>query len=149
MDEEQRILQELVSSWVSLAAEYAGDAPGVTAYYIYGSDEHGASTANAYFEQDGIVVFPSDLIGTDTSVGTVREMQSLLMDDMEAATDAFAAAGIPAPTEYRLEYIVEGGKLDLGLSREELYGPGKRERSQIRGIEYWLGDRAPKLIPGD
>lgn len=149
MDEEKRILQELASSWVSLAAEYAGDAPGVTAYYIYGSDERGASTANAYFEQDGVVVFPSDLVGTDASVGTVREMQSLLMDDMEAATDAFTAAGIPAPTEYRLEYIVEGGKLDFQLSREELYGPGGREKSQIEGIEYWLGDRAPKLIPGD
>ena len=146
MDEEKRILQELASSWVSLAAEYAENAAGVTAYYIYGSSEHGASSANAYFEQDGAVVFPEDLVGADGDL--IRDMQSTLLDDMSDAQAAFAEAGLAAPTEYRLEYRVEGGKLDLQLEFEQLYGPGLRERSPIVGIEYWLGDRAPKLIRG-
>ncbi|MBN9224332.1 hypothetical protein [Microbacterium sp.] len=146
MGAEERILQELASSWVSLAAEYAEKAAGVTAYYIYGSSEHGASTANAYFEQDGVVVFPGALVGADRSL--VRSMMSTLVSDMKDAGAAFVAAGLAAPTEYRLEYRVEGGKLDLQLEFEQLYGPGLRDRSPIVGIEYWLGDRAPKLIRG-
>ena len=146
MGAEERILQELSSSWVSLAAEYAENAVGVTAYYIYGSSEHGAMTANAYFEQDGVVVFPGRLVGADKTL--VGDMQNALVDDIEDAQAAFAEAGLPAPTEYRLEYRVEGGKLDLQLEFEQLYGPGLRERSPIVGIEYWLGDRAPKLIRG-
>ena len=90
MDEEKRILQELASSWVSLAAEYAENAAGVTAYYIYGSSEHGAMTANAYFEQDGVVVFPEDLVGADGDL--IRDMQSTLLDDMSDAQAAFAEA---------------------------------------------------------
>ena len=33
-------------------------------------------------------------------------------------------------------YRVEGGKLDLQLEFEQLYGPGLRDRSPIVGIEY-------------
>ena len=146
MDAEKRILQELASSWVSLAAEYAENAAGVTAYYIYGSNEQGASSANAYFEQDGVVVFPDLLVGADDEL--LWDLQDALVDDMLDAKAAFVAAGLAAPTEYRLEYRVEGGKLDLQLEFEQLYGPGLREKSPIEGIEYWLGDRAPKLIRG-
>lgn len=145
----QRILDTLASAWVSEAAAYAGDAPGVTAFYIYGSHERGASTANAYFEQYGQVDFPGRLEGTDTSHDAVGRMQRIVRDDMEFASDAFAAAGLPAPTEYRLEYRVDGANIDLQLSHDELYGPGGREKSQIEDIEYWVGDRALRQPRGD
>lgn len=142
---EKQILADLTSKWVTLAAEYAGDAPGVTAYYIYGSDEGGSLFANAYFEQDGVVKFPGDVDGTDTEIATQASLQRLLKSDIMDAADAFAEIDVPAPTEYRLQYVLDGGKLDFQLSREELYGRGGRKKSQAEGIEYWLGERAPRF----
>lgn len=141
---EQEILQELVSKWVSLGLEYANGAPDVSAMYIYASSEHGATFGNIYFEQRGRVIYPDDLEGVPKNMNRLAAMHDFLFQDLFSAEEKFAAEGIPAPTEYRIYYEPQTRKLDVQLSRELIYA-GDPERSPIRGIEYWLGDRAPKL----
>ncbi|MBZ4488098.1 hypothetical protein LQ938_11510 [Microbacterium sp. cx-55] len=144
MATEAEVLQDLLSKWISIALEYAGSAPDVRAVYIYASSERGSSFVNAYFDQAGVVVFPEDLKGTDTSKNRIRQVQRFLTEDLFEAEDRFKAANIPRPTEYRVYYESATKKLDSQLSRDEQYGDDT-DRTPIRGIEYWLGGRAPKL----
>lgn len=145
---EQEILADLTEKWVSLAHEYSEGAHGVSAYYLYGSFERGYLFANAYFEQDGEVVSPTGLDAPGADMFRAFVLKRALMDDMKESVDRLVADEVPAPTEYRLHYVVEGGKLDFQLSREELYGKGGREKGPEQGIEYWLGDRAPGVGGG-
>ncbi|MDW4572601.1 hypothetical protein R8Z57_07385 [Microbacterium sp. M3] len=141
---EQAILQELVSAWVSLGLEYANDAPDVSALFVYASSEPSHMYAEFYFEQRGMVVYPSDLAGISISVDRIRRVHDLQIQDLEAAEQKFASAGIPAPTEYKIYYEPSTRKLDVQLSRDLIYTKDEA-KTPVRGIEYWLGDRAPKL----
>jgi hypothetical protein len=127
-----------------MGLEYAGSAPDLRALYVYASSERGSSFANVYFDQAGSVVFPEDLNGTDTSQNRIRQVQRFLSEDLFEAEGKFTAANIPRPTEYRVYYEPSTEKLDTELSRDEKYSGGSH-RSPIHGIEYWLGNRAPKL----
>ena len=141
---EQEILQELVSAWVSLGLEYSAGAPDVTAMYVYVSSERGSVFPNIYFEQRGVVVTPGKLAGVATSFDRVGQMHRLQYEDLKRAQAKFAEAGIPAPTEYKIYYEPQTKKLDVQLSRELIYA-NDPDRIPEHGIEYWLGDRAPKL----
>ncbi|WP_295779826.1 hypothetical protein [uncultured Microbacterium sp.] len=145
MTAEKDILQNLFEKWVSLAQEYVGDAPDIRAVYVYASSERGMTVVNAYFDQGGTVVHPGRVEGIETDTRRVGQMQDLLTEDLFDAEDALAAAGVPRPTEYRVYFVPSTKMLDVELAREEQYA-GADDRSPIRGIEYWLGDRAPKLI---
>ncbi|MDQ1131038.1 hypothetical protein [Microbacterium sp. SORGH_AS_0888] len=145
MTNEAQILQDLFSKWVSIGLEYAGAAPDVRALYIYASCEGGAIFANVYYDQGGTVIFPDDLKGGEASTARVRAMQRFLREDLSAANKEFDGAGIPRPTEYKVYYEPSTRKLDVQLSRELIY-ENHPTKIPERGIEDWLGDRAPKLF---
>lgn len=145
MKTQEEILSELISKWISLGVEYAKGAPDIRAVFVYASAEGGSYFANVYFDQGGKIVFPGDLSDANVSVERQRQVQRILRDDLFAAEDEFRDAGIPAPTEYRVYYEPGTGKLDTSLSREPIYS-GDPDKLPERGIEYWLGDRAPKLV---
>ncbi|MEZ3161787.1 hypothetical protein AB1K54_14800 [Microbacterium sp. BWT-B31] len=142
---EQAILHDLVSSWVSLGLEFAAGAPGVSALYIYVSSERGSIFANVYYEQDGIVTFPDDLVGAKTSSERVGQLHDFQFEDLLRAERQFAEENVPAPTEYKIYYEPATRKLDVQLSRDLIYA-NDLDKIPERGIEYWLGDRAPKLF---
>lgn len=145
MAQEAEILRNLFSNWISLALEYASGAPDVRAVYVYASSEGASSFTNVYFDQAGTVVSPGKLAGVDAALSRVGQVQDLLTADLFAAEDALKAADVPPPTEYRVYYEVATRKLDSQLSRELIYS-NDADRIPERGIEYWLGDRAPKLF---
>lgn len=140
---EREILTDLISKWVPLALEYAKGAPDVTAVYIYASSEEGHTYGNTFFEQNGLVNYPDDLIGVDASNQRVGQMQRLLQADLFDAETEFTEAGAPLPTEYRVYYEPASGKLDVQLSHEIKYADDPIKTSS-HGPEDWL-DRLPKL----
>lgn len=144
MSTQSAILQNLFESWISLALEYAGNAPELRSVYLYASSERGARFANVYYDQGGTVRHPGDVAGIDGSAARIRQVQNLLVDDLLAAEKHLAALQVPKPTEYRVYFEPMTRKLDVQLSRDEHYGADS-DRSPIHGIEYWLGERAPKL----
>ncbi len=144
MSSESAILQNLFESWISLALEYANGAPDLGAIYLYASSERGMRFANVYYDQGGTIKHPGDVQGIDEALARIRQVQNLLVDDLLAAEKELAAIEVPKPTEYRVYFEPATRKLDVQLSREEIYGANS-ERSPIHGIEYWLGDRAPTL----
>ena len=142
---EQEILRDLISKWVSLSVEYAGDAPDVRAFYIYGASEvPGVTYVNVLFDQAGQIVYPTDLVGTDSSTDRAGQIQSLFRSDLYDAADKFTSIDVPPPTEYRVYYEPSSRKLDVQLSREVIYGDSDKTPS-VDGFTMWLGDRAPKL----
>jgi hypothetical protein len=145
MPAEPDILNDLFSKWISLALEYAAGAADVRGVYVYASSERNSIFVNAYFDQAGTVVYPGKLAGIATSTVRIQQMQDLLRGDLFDAEAAFGEAGVPRPTEYRVFYDTATRSLDVQLSRDELYGPDT-DRSPMRGIEYWLGERAPVLF---
>ncbi|WP_029146114.1 hypothetical protein [Microbacterium luticocti] len=144
---EEAIIYDFVSKWVSLAKEYLADAPDVRALYLYGSHERLGRSEQIYsaplYDQGGIIRLPGDVTGTDSSIAIQRQVLTLMNDDLAEATSAFDAAGIPAPTEYRVYYELPTGKLDVQLSRETRF-LGNDDLIQADGVELWLGDRAPR-----
>ena len=145
MNSQAEILNDLFSKWVSLALEYSKGAPDLRAIYVYASSERGWMTANVYFDQSGSVEHGNDLSGVDNSVFRFGHVQRIILEDLEAAEVAFKGISIPAPTEYRVYFEPATGKLDTQLSRELIYANSK-EANPARGIEYWLGDRAPNVF---
>ena len=141
--DEQQILNDLVSSWVSLGMQFAGDAPNVTAFYIYVSSEQGAVFPEIYVEQDGTVLHPSDVQGTDTAHERVGRMHRLQFDDLRVAEQRFDEIGVPRPTEYRIYFEPATRKLDVQLSRELIYANHATKMPEF-GIVDWIGDRAPR-----
>ena len=142
--DEQTILNDLISNWVSPGLQYVGDAPGVTAVYVYVSSEPGSVYPSIFFEQHGKVLYPSHVEGTDTSHDRVFRMLDLELQDLYEAQQRFDEIGVPRPTEYRVYYEIPTGKLDVQLSREIIYDDHPT-KAQEDGIIYWLGDRAPRL----
>lgn len=142
--EEQAILDDLVSDWVSLGVTFVGDAPGVTALYVYVSSELGVVHPELFVEQDGRVLYPSDVTGTDTSIERITRLHDLQIADLRAAERRFDELAIPRPTEYRVYYEPGTGKLDVALARELVYAHDEN-RDPIEGIVDWIGDRAPRL----
>jgi hypothetical protein len=142
---EQQILQNLVSGWVSVALEYAEGAPDLRAIYVYVSSERGMSFANAYFDQAGDVVMPTKLAAAGASTARASQLQDLLQDDLFAAEGAFEAAGVPAPTEYRVYYQPDTRHLEVDVSREVKYADDPT-KTPLDGIGDWLGERAPRLF---
>jgi hypothetical protein len=143
--DEQSILHDLIHGWVSLGKSFAGNAPDVTALYIYVSSERGYAYPDIYFEQDGKVVYASKLQGTDASHDRVGRMHRLQFDDLEAAEKKFDEIGVPRPTEYRVYHELATGKLDVKLSREVIYADDPEKMPEF-GIVDWIGDRAPRLF---
>lgn len=144
---EQGVLTDLVSKWVSLALEYAGEAPNVLALYIYGASEvPGATYVNVLFDQAGEIVYPTDLVGTDNSTDRAGRIQALFRSDLYEAAEKFSSISVPPPTEYRVYYEPATRKLDVQLSREIIYG-GSDYTPDFDGFRLWLGDRAPRAIP--
>ena len=145
---EQRILNDLITKWVSLAREYIADAPDIRAFYLYGSHERegnsGQIFADVLFDQAGEVRFKSRIAGGSTEMSRMRNLLRLLTSDLMEATSAFDAAGIPAPTEYRVYYEPQSGKLDVQLSRKIRF-LGNDELTQSDGFRLWLGSRTPEL----
>ena len=143
---EQDILNNLVSKWVSLAREYTVGAPDIRGYYLYGSHERKNTNEQIFalplYDQGGTIQWASRLTGIDTTIPRQRQVVELMNTDLEESTAAFDAAGIPAPTEYRV-YYEPGGKLDVQLSREIKF-LGNDELIQSDGIRLWLGEKAPK-----
>lgn len=138
------ILAGLFAAWTALAEEFVAGAPDVRALYIYASSERGMTVANLYVDQRGSVRHPGRVDGIPGDTARVSRLQDLLTEDLFDAEDALAAAGIPRPTEYRLLFDPVTRALDVQLSHDEQYA-GNDRRSPIRGVEYWLGDRAPTL----
>ncbi|MEZ3160278.1 hypothetical protein AB1K54_06960 [Microbacterium sp. BWT-B31] len=141
---EQEIIHDLVSSWVSLGLEYVAAAPNVSALYIYVSSELGSVYPEIFFEQNGRVLYPSDVEGTDTTIARIRSVHRFQFEDLQAAERQFDAAGVSRPTEYRVYYEPSTRKLDVQVSRDLIYANDDSKVPE-RGIEYWLGDRAPML----
>jgi len=142
---EQAVVEDLVSRWVSLASEFAGDAPEVSAFYIYVSSERGSIYPEVLFEQRGSIVYPKDLEGTDTSIDRIRAVHRFQSEDLQAAEKQFDAAGVPRLTEYRIYFEPATRKLDAKLSRDLIYA-NSAEKIPEHGVHEWLGDRAPKLF---
>ena len=144
---EQGVLTDLVSKWVSLALEYAGEAPDVLALHFYGASEvPGVTHVNVLFDQAGEVVYPTDLVGTDNSTDRAGRTQALFRSDLYEAAEKFSSISVPPPTEYRVYYEPATRKLDVQLSREIIYG-GSDYTPGFDGFTLWLGDRAPRVIP--
>lgn len=145
MSKEPEIINHLFSNWISLALEYANDAPDIRGIYVYASSEMGSTFVNMYFDQGGKVIFPDELPGAGVGKSKLRQAVDLLFDDLFAAQEAYRAISVPFPTEYRVFFETATRKLDATLSREIVYhyADGK---SPEHGIEYWLGERAPKLF---
>lgn len=143
---EDEIIQQVVSKWVGLGLEFARGASGVTTMYIYVSSEDGSRTGNVYFEQDGKVDFPERLAGAEQGPGRLRALQAALLTDLREAETEFAAAGVPAPTEYRIRYDMFTEGVEAEFSREEKFGPDSELLPEEDGIVIWLGDRAPRLV---
>lgn len=142
---EVEILDDLISKWVSLALEYGKSAPDVSAIFLYAASEDGETYANAFFEQRGTISYPDDLMGVDSNVSRVQQMQRLLLDDLDEAERFLLGNDVVPPTEYRVFYDPATSKLDMQLSREKKFG-AESTRVMYEGIEMWLGERAPKLI---
>ncbi|WP_270352196.1 hypothetical protein [Microbacterium testaceum] len=140
---EQQILDDLVSSWVSLALEYAQGAPDLTTIYIYVSSERGSVYPEMFFEQGGEIRYPSDVVGVDTGVERVRSVHRFQFEDLRAAEAKFSEIGVPQPTEYRITFDVATRRTDMSLSRELIYANDPVKVPE-RGLQYWLGDRAPQ-----
>jgi len=141
---EQDVLNDVVSDWVSLGLQFVGDAPGVTGIYVYVSSEPGSVYPAMFVEQHGKVLYPSHVVGTDTSHARVLRMLDLVIGDLYRAQARFDELGVPRPTEYRVHYELPSGRLDVQLSRELIYD-GHPTKGPEDGIIYWLGDRAPRL----
>lgn len=152
MSGEQNIIQGLINSWLPLGLEYAEGAPGVTKLFVYAGSEPGQQYANIFYEQDGVVVYPNKLRGVAGGLRDILNMQELMIEDLIAAERQFGELEIPCPTEYRIEYDVNGGRLDVQLSRELKY-TDHPNKSLIDGPEDWLDGRLDKhfgrLIPED
>jgi len=144
MSNESAVLQTLFESWISLALEYAHGAPHLGGIYLYASSERGMRFANVYYDQGGTIKHPGDVQGIDGTRARIRHVQNLLVDELLSAEKELATINIPKPTEYRVHFDPPTRKLDVQLSREDIYGANS-DRSPIHGIEYWLGDRAPTL----
>jgi hypothetical protein len=142
---EQKILGDLISKWVSLGLAYSNGAPGITALYIFAASEDGSSYADFFFEQDGAVDYPSRLEGVETSTIRVDRLHTLQTNDLFAAEDEFRAAGAPLPTEYRVSYETNTGKLDVQISRDFKYR-GEGSTIMERGPREWLGSRLPDIF---
>ena len=143
--DEQSILDDLIKGWVSLGVTFASDAPGVTALYVYVSSEQGSVYPEIFFEQDGHVLYASDVQGTDIDRERIHRMHGLQFEGLQAAEKRFDEIGVPRPTEYRIYYERATRKLDVQLSRELIYA---NEPSKVPefGLVYWIGDRAPRLF---
>ncbi|WP_270352197.1 hypothetical protein [Microbacterium testaceum] len=144
MSAESDILAGLFTAWTALAEEFVAGAPDVRALYIYASSERGMTVANLYVDQRGSVRHPGRVDGIPGDTARVSRLQDLLTEDLFDAEDALSAAGIPRPTEYRILFDPVTRALDVQLSHDEQYAADDG-RSPIRGVEYWLGDRAPTL----
>ncbi|MFT2710196.1 MULTISPECIES: hypothetical protein [Clavibacter] len=152
MSSEQRIIQGLINSWLPLALEYAAGAPDVTKLFVYAGSEPGQQCANSFYEQGGVILYPSKLKGAGGGPRAILDMQRHMIDDLNAAEKQFVESSIPCPTEYRIEYDLKGSKLDVQLSRELKYSDPP-DKSLIDGPEDWLDGRLDKhfgrLVPGD
>lgn len=144
MSSEAEILQNLFSSWIRLALEYADGASDVRAIYFYASSEQGSTFANIYFNQNDTIIHPGRLSGGDVSLSKLSQVQDLLVNDLFDAEDALQAISVKPPTEYKVYFEPATRKLDVQLSRDLIYS-NDPNRIPEHGIEYWLGDRAPKL----
>jgi hypothetical protein len=142
---EQDIIQDLVSKWVSLGLEFAGSAPGISVIYVYVSSERGSIYPEIVFEQNGAIVYPGDVTGTDTSEQRVRSIHRLQFEDLQAAEKRFDEIGVPRPTEYKVYFEPATRKLDVQLSRELIYANDPVKIPE-HGIRDWLGERAPQLF---
>ncbi|KZC95191.1 MULTISPECIES: hypothetical protein [Clavibacter] len=142
---EQQIIQNLIEKWIPLALEYAAGAPGVSTLYIYAGSELGGKYANAFFEQHGDVVYPGRLDTPQKKPGMVFQMQELLLEDLNEAEREFKAAGIPCPTEYRVTYEPDPGRLDVQLSHELKYANHPTKILE-EGPEDWLDGRLEKRL---
>jgi len=142
---EQNILKDLISGWVSLALEYSKGAPDVTGIYVYAASEQGEKYANIFFEQDGLLDYPSKLKGVNANVELIRRVHQLQIEDLRVAESQFSAAGVPAPTEYRIFYDPSSGRMETSLSREVKFS-NHPTKIMENGPEDWLGDRLPKLF---
>jgi hypothetical protein len=145
MPDEAAILQDLFAKWISLGVEFADGAPGVSAIYVYVSSERGSVYPEILFEQDGQIRYPSDVVGVDAGVERVRSIHKLQFEDLRAAEAQFEAAGIPAPTEYRLTFDTGTRALDVQLSRKLIYANDPVKVPE-QGVADWFGDRAPALF---
>ena len=145
MQQEQEIIEDLISKWVSLGLEFAAGAPGVTALYIYVSSELGSVYPEIFFEQDGEIRYSDSVVGADTSDHRIYGFHKLQFEDLREAQDQFDAAGVPRPTEYRVYYEIATRKLDVQLSRELIYANDPVKIPEL-GVQDWLGDRAPRLF---
>lgn len=145
MPDEAAILNDLISSWVSLGVEFATGAPDVTTIYVYVSSERGSIYPEIVFEQAGQIRYPSDLAGVDAGVERVRSIHRLQFEDLRAAEARFEAAGVPAPTEYRVTYETATRTVDVQLSRELIYADDPVKVPE-QGIRDWLGPRVPDLF---
>ncbi|WP_029146117.1 hypothetical protein [Microbacterium luticocti] len=143
---EQQIVTNLVSSWVGLGKEFSAGAPNVSKIFLYGSHERegrsGVRYADVLFEQNGRIVYASQLRGVDASPARVGEVQALLIEDLGAATQQFDDISAPAPTEYRVVFDTESGSVDVAVSRESRF-LGNEDFVPEDGIQLWLGDLAP------
>lgn len=145
MSKEAKILNNLSSGWISLALEHADDAPDIRGIYLYASSEMGSTFVNMYFDQGGKVIFPDEFSGAGADKSKRGHAVDLFFDDLFAARDAFRGISVPFPTEYRVLFETATRKLDVTLSREIVYHYADGKMPE-HGIEYWLGERVPKLF---
>ncbi|MBF4624022.1 hypothetical protein [Clavibacter sp. VKM Ac-2872] len=142
---EQDILQGLINGWIPLGLEYAQGAQGVTTLYLYADSEPNHQHANIFFEQSGRVVYPSRLDGVDSHSQRILNMQKCMIEDLIEAERLFREIGIPCPTEYRITYEPEAGRLDVQLSRDIKYADHPVKTLQS-GPEDWLDGRLEKVV---
>lgn len=115
---EQGVLTDLVSKWVSLALEYAGEAPNVLALYIYGASEvPGATYVNVLFDQAGEIVYP-----TDRRVQAVARGPSAPSHPLGQAVPMREHDGLDAVAGAELLQHVGHVGLDRGLADEQARG---------------------------
>ncbi|KZC96481.1 MULTISPECIES: hypothetical protein [Clavibacter] len=142
---EQEIIQGLINSWIPLGLEYAEGAQGVTALFIYAGSEPNHRYANIFFEQDGAVLYPSQVRGARSDDNRVFGMQHCMLDDLREAEARFKEAGIACPTEYRITYEPTLRRLDVQVSHDIKYAHHPVKTLQ-NGPEDWLDGRLEKVF---
>ncbi|KZC96524.1 MULTISPECIES: hypothetical protein [Clavibacter] len=147
MDQEQ-VLAELIESWVSLALEYSDGAPDLTRIFVYAASERDRTYANVFFEQDGSVIYASELRGVDADPDRTVAVQRFLLKDLKAAETRLRELGAPVPTQYRVAYDTVIRQLDMQLSHEPMYA-NHPAKIMEEGAEDWLDGRLRKIFGDD
>jgi hypothetical protein len=142
---EDEILRDLIHRWIPLGLEYCQGAPGITTLFVYAGSELGGQYANIFYEQNGEVLYPDHIKGGSTNPSEVVQMQKLLLEDLDQAESEFTAASIPCPTEYRITYEPNPGRLDMQISRELKY-VNHPTKVLEDGPEDWLDGRLEKQL---